>query len=537
MISPVRYRELRHKAMAARSFPSGLSGASLQEVLVIVLFLVLYYGTIMTLVREWSARDDYSHGFLVPFVSLYFVWAGRDRLERISVQPNIPGGILALLLGALLLLLGRAGGVVAVQQVSLLVMIPGIVLFLYGTRYLKELFLPLAYLVLMIPALMEIVFSKAHWPFQLFGAKLAALILSAFDIPVYHNAQYLELPNITLEVADVCSGVRYLLSIIAMAVPLAYIMLRTWRKRVLLVALAILIGILANPVRIALIGIWAYHGGEVVHGPLHIFQGLFVSFAGFAFLFFGAMALSERRGSATEPDRTSDEVSPLGKERSSAAWNMVIVVMLVLAMVLYFYRPLPVGLPVPLRQLPLTIGEWQGRDLDNGSAVSKLFDADHELNRSYTDPLGHELKLYVGYFEVQTQDRKLVRDTLKDLYGRSREVVLQGVRKNSTRINKTVMREGSHDLVAYYWYDLNGRIVADSRHAGIISAFDGLLKRRNNGAAVILSTTVQNGDGPATEKVEERMTAFVQQLLPVLSVLLPNTETCSGPASTSAFIQ
>jgi exosortase len=255
-------------------------------------FVFAYAKVMPLLVRTWS-RDDYSHGFLVPIIALYFIWVDRKRLGTLVIQPNIFWGLLLTLFGSFVLMLGNIGGVVIIQELSLIVIIPGLVLMLLGTRYLIALILPLTYLILMIPILDEVI-DKIHWPFQLFSAKMGSTLLKIFDIPFFLRSNYFELPHMTLEVAEACSGVRYLISIIAIGIPLAYFTQRGWRRKVTLVITAVIIGILANGVRVALVVLWAYYyGGNNIQGPFHIFQGLFVSIVGFIFLFISAWFLSK----------------------------------------------------------------------------------------------------------------------------------------------------------------------------------------------------------------------------------------------------
>jgi exosortase len=223
--------------------------------LLAAIFLIVYLETILLFVSTWLGRDDYSHGFLVPVISLYFVWHKRAGLRRLPIQPSVLSGLLVTLAGGLMLIMGKISGTAIVQQLSIIVVVPGLVLMLLGGNFLKALALPLSYLILMVPVL-DVVIDKIHWPFQLFSATIAASLLKIINIPVFQNANYLELPNITLEVANACSGVRYLISIMAIAIPLAFLTLREWRRRALLVLSAVVVGILANPIRITLAGIW-----------------------------------------------------------------------------------------------------------------------------------------------------------------------------------------------------------------------------------------------------------------------------------------
>jgi exosortase/archaeosortase family protein len=98
----------------------------------------------------------------------------------------------------------------------------------------------------------------------------------------------------TLEVAEECSGVRYLISIIAIGIPLAYFTQRNWWRKIGLVITSVIIGILSNGVRVAFVVLCAYYYGKNnIQGPFHMFQGLFVSIVGFIFLFISAWLLSK----------------------------------------------------------------------------------------------------------------------------------------------------------------------------------------------------------------------------------------------------
>jgi exosortase len=274
-------------------------------------FVFAYSRVTPLLVRTWS-RDDYSHGVLVPLIALYFVWADRKRLRNLPIQPNIPGGLILTLTGSLMLMMGNIGGVVIFQELSLIIIIPGLILTLLGTRYLIALALPLAYLILMVPILDEVI-DKIHWPFQLFSAKMGSTLLKIFDIPFFLRSNYFELPHMMLEVAEECSGVRYLISIIAIGIPLAYFTQRGWWRKVALVITAVIIGILSNGVRVAFVVLCAYYYGKNnIQGPLHMFQGLFVSIVGFIFLFISAWILPKIPFSKAERLRKRGEGIPEG---------------------------------------------------------------------------------------------------------------------------------------------------------------------------------------------------------------------------------
>ena len=273
-------------------------------------------------------RSDYAHGFLVPFVSLYFIWVKREKLKAIPIKPNIIGGVALTAIGILLLLMGKVSSVLMIELFSIIVIIPGLVWLLFGTEYLKALALPLGYLILMVPIL-DLFLMSVTWPFQLFSASMSAHIFEFFNLPIYRYEQFIEFPNITIEVAKECSGLHFLVSIIAIGIPLAIFTLREWWLRIILVLSSVIIGIFANGIRVALIGFWTYRGGEGIHGPLHIFQGFFVSVIGFVFLFLLAWVLAKY--SSPEKQVHEKKAAPnaaltvFGERRFFRAWIIAIV--------------------------------------------------------------------------------------------------------------------------------------------------------------------------------------------------------------------
>lgn len=490
----------------------------LPAVTVLALFLLAYRDALQSLFRTWSGRDDYSHGFLIPLISLYFVWHERDKLSRVPVRPRIAPGLIVTIAAGTALLLGQLGGVVMVQQIAVLLAVPGLVLLLLGTKFLKALALPIAYLVFMVPPVFDPLIQKAHWPFQLFSAAAASQVMSLVNIPVFRHGTFLELPSTVLEVANECSGVRYLISITALGIPLAYFTQETWRRRGLLLLLGMLIGIIINPVRVTLIGVWAYQGGEVLHGPLHVFQGLFVSVAGFLLLFAVAWGLAKIPTPAPKGLRL--EAPPTGPSadgdavRGKPAWLVSLITLCVLGSLVLFYRPLPVPLQAPLASVPLRIGEWQGRDTGDGRKPFAIPNADHALNRVYTNAAGHAVRLQIAYFESQRQGKELVHYALDVLYAHAEKIILPAPVYDGVRINKVNLPSRTEELLVLYWYDLNGRIVADNYASKLFTSWDGLFRRRTNGAMVIVSSNVAQ---PADlNDLFQQDIEFVQKLLPLL---------------------
>lgn len=496
--------------------------AAARVLILAALFLLAFYGAVSSLVATWNGRDDYSHGFLVPLISLYFVWTDRQRLGSITIAPNMAGGLFLTLAGTLMNVAGGIGGVVLVQQISILVIIPGLVLLMLGTRFLKALALPLLYLILMVPVL-DPVIKRIQWPFQLLSAAAASNALTLLGIPVFNHAQYIEMPTITLEVADVCSGVRYLVSIIALTIPLAYFTQRGWKKKGLLFVFAVLIGIFTNILRVFLIGLWSYFGGTVVHGPMHLFQGLFVSVAGMILLFITAMALSRVQSAHAHmekpaPDREEDR-PVFNASRFNIAYFIAIAMLLGQLGYLYTYTSRPVPVKRSLNALPMDIDGWKGMDISKMEVSFSPPGADSELARIYRNASGREVTLYVGYYESQRQDKEFIHDSMRKLYEDAGEIKFQTASMGLVSVNKTAIKNAGRDTTALFWYDVNGRILSSGYTAKFYTAAGGLLGRRTNGAIVITSAGAAN---PAdSEAALNDELDFTKKMLPLLQDHLP----------------
>lgn len=483
-------------------------------------FVFSCFAAIRALVETWSVQDVYSYGFFVPVMSLMWIWHEREKFSHLSIEPSLTGGTMVLLLGSLMLALGGVGRAAIVQELAIMVIIPGLVLTLLGKKILHAVSLPLAYLVLMVPVLNGLI-DRLHWPFQLFAAATAVKLLAFFNIPVLRTGQFIELPNITLEVANACSGVRFLVSTMVLCVPLAFITQKSRVQRSLLFFLAVVIGVCSNPLRVTLVAAWAYYGHGDIHGPSHLFQGYAVYVIGMALLFIGAWLLRKLPFSNTVPCRKSERARPAESSdpnKFNRAWLVSFLMLLCLGSYPLVFKSEPVELKASLQKLPVTIGEWNDAGTIPDAGSFSIPGADAEIARVYRNASGKEVQLYVAYFESQRQDKKLVYYKLQMLYESSEELTILKGAHPVARVNKTVLRDGLRDPLILSWYDLNGRIVASRYKAKLMTAFNGLVHRRSNGAVVIVSSpTVPGG----TEGAQRDAVSFVRDLLPVLDDLIP----------------
>lgn len=254
--------------------------------------LFLYRDVFQGLVSDWYNDPDYSHGFLVPFLSAYFIWERRDALTTERIAPSLVGaGVLCF--GLACLVIGLIGVELYVQRFSLIIVLAGLVLLILGWRYLWILLFPIGFLIFMIP-LPAIVVNTIAFPLQLFAAKTATFCLFSLGIPVLREGNLIILASTTLEVAEACSGLRSLLSLLALGTVYGYFSQDTVWKRWVLIVLSVPIAIVANAFRVSGTGILAhYFGVEAAEGFYHSFEGWIVFVVAFVLLFFCGMILAK----------------------------------------------------------------------------------------------------------------------------------------------------------------------------------------------------------------------------------------------------
>jgi exosortase len=265
--------------------------------------LWLYHDMFWSLVHQWASDENYSHGFFVAPLALYFAWERRDALARASVRPGFGGAVL-LLLSLLVWMAGLLGAELFLTRVSLVGVIAGLVWFVWGREYLRVLAFPIAFLLLMIP-LPAIIFNQIAFPLQLLASRVGETAIAAVGIPVLREGNVLQLPTRNLEVAEACSGIRSLVSLLMLAIVLGYFTERRTGRRALIACAAVPIAIIANAVRVAGTAIASeWISPAASEGFFHAFSGWLMFVAAFLALLGVQRAIRSAHGWQLRPRRT-----------------------------------------------------------------------------------------------------------------------------------------------------------------------------------------------------------------------------------------
>jgi exosortase len=271
------------------SSPLRVSVLVLKGAIIAGLLTLLYSKVAEGLASDWWSES--SHGLLVPPLVAYVIYLRRHHIMSVPARPS-GRGLCLLALGCLLLLFGQFASEFFVSRISLIAVLAGLVWTFWGSARLRALVLPLLLLITMIPVPL-LVYNAAALPLQLLASYVATNVAQLVGVAVFREGNVIHLAQISLGVAEACSGLRSLGSLIVMGLLVGFVECKHLRSRVLLVALAIPVAIGLNVVRVCGTAILADYNYQLAMGFYHTFSGWAIFIAGMA-LMFGASKLIYR---------------------------------------------------------------------------------------------------------------------------------------------------------------------------------------------------------------------------------------------------
>ena len=240
---------------------------------VLALAFLVYAPILYYMVLHWRAVEDYSHGFLIAPLAIFFAYERRHLLVRAQIRGSWLG-LIPLALGVLSLTIGRLGVELTSMRVGFVLTLIGLVLLLFGREVFKILSFPLLFLFLMVPLPQSLV-NVIAFPLQLIAAETAVAGLHLLGVPALLEGNIIHMANAELFVAEACSGLRSLMALITLGVVFAKFFRESMPERVIIVLSTIPIAIFVNALRVALTGVLTYNFGQkAATGFIHDFQGL-----------------------------------------------------------------------------------------------------------------------------------------------------------------------------------------------------------------------------------------------------------------------
>jgi EpsI family protein len=336
---------------------------------------------------------------------------------------------------------------------------------------------------------------------------------------VYRDGTFLELPHITIEVADSCSGLNQMISSIALGIPIAFTILNQWWKRVAIILFSMMLGLVMNWVRVVLIAIWNYASAkEVLHGPYGIYELPFIFLVGVFITLAVAMAMADKtdaRAKRGTEVAVSGTASAASADRNTAGASVLaLLVLSVTAIYLNTWKAEAVELHGGFSDFPMTIAGFQGKPIDGLEKPFYTGLAQNEFIAGYVNQAGETAKVYIGYFPSQNQQEELIDYRYNWLHDGAEPVELSAI-SPALSMKRNSVRTGDRTISVFFSYDINGRNIVDPKRAKLASVIDALLHRHNNGAIVIVIFDNESIDLSDSEQ------EFLTQVMLMASARLP----------------
>jgi exosortase D (VPLPA-CTERM-specific) len=483
---------------------------------------------------QWSV-EEFSHGYLIPFISAFLVWQRRDDLRRVEFKGSWLG-LVVVLCGLGLDLVGRLTALFFIQHVAMLIVLAGLVLALAGWRAFRILAAPIGVLVFMIP-LPIFLLNNLSSELQLISSRFGVWLMRLCGISVFLEGNVIDLGSYKLEVAEACSGLRYLLPLMTLAFLMACFYRAPWWKRIVLFLASIPITLLMNSLRIAAIGFMVDRWGPAMaEGLLHQVQGWMVFMLSIGVLLLVVMLLS-RLG----PDRTpwrerfslelpaAPPVNAPHRARSLPAPLLCAGALVAAFSLATLIMPAPNG-HVPPREsfasFPLQLGSWMGRREAIAPIYLDALKLDDYLMANYISAGSQPVNLYVAWYDNQVAGQATHSPKgclpgggwrIDDL----REAPIDGVRIDARplRVNRALIQYGDQRQLVYYWFQQRGRIVTSEYLVKWYLLVDALLRHRTDGALVRLIVPLSTSTSEADADRELR--SFIADIAPRLDRYVP----------------
>jgi len=492
-------------------------------IVALVLAIFTYWNGLAEAVFRWGNQEEYSHGFLIPLVSLYILWE-KQGLIKVSIGPPIWSGVFVILAAVTIFIVGEISALFILIQYSFVLLLLGLSLVTLGraTKYTAAPILLLLFAI-PLPYVIEVVLTAK---LQLISSWLGVNFIRLFHIPVFLEGNVIDLGVYQLQVVEACSGLRYLFPLMSLGFIAAYFYQAAFWKRALVFLATIPITIVMNSFRIGVIGVLVDKWGiSMAEGFLHDFEGWIIFMACAVILFaliWGLEKLTNKEGSlaavfgvvAVNSDMQQSAYSAQDSTHKPILTSIgILLLTLVLTQFLDKRTEIYPG-HVSFVNFPMTLDDWQGKhDKLDSQVVEKLGMTDYLLANYQVDNQT-PVNFYVAYYQSQ---RKGVspHSPRVCIPGGGWEINdLQRITAGGHPVNRVIIKKGEHRQLVYYWFQGHGRIVANEYINKWFLFIDSIFKNRTDGSLIRVVTSVAPQEKLAA--ADERLLSFMANAEPEL---------------------
>jgi exosortase D (VPLPA-CTERM-specific) len=511
-------------------------------VLMLWIFALLLLGytfksSLEIMVTTWINVEEYSHGFFIPVISIYFIWIRRRELTFIESFKDAWPGLTLVIMGLLLGFLGGVTTLKTVEQYAFIITLTGLFTVAFGWRGLRVGAIPLLFLIFMVP-FPSFILNNLSAKLQLISSWLGVEFIRACDIMVYLEGNVIDLGAYKLQVVDACSGLRYLFPLASLSFLCAYLFKGPFWQKALVFLSSIPLTIFMNSFRIGVIGILVDNWGTAMaEGFLHDFEGWVVFLLCMVLLFVEMWLFSRLSGRKVAfnelvlipSEWSGDTKQPNLEIKFNKSIVLLLLLMVASAIASNFIQEREDVIPArkAFLNFPLQMGNWQGRNDYLGQYyLDELKLTDYAIiNYAQPDSVTG-INFYSAYYQAQRRG-VAVHSPKGCMPGDGWQITDFGQRAfpditvdgNPLELNRAVIQKGDNKQLVYYWFQQRGRTLTNEYLVKWYLFYDALTMNRTDGALIRLVTSV--GDAEDIEKADQRLQAFMKKLVPELQGYIP----------------
>ncbi len=503
----------------------------------VLILLVLFADPIANLWYRWGKQEELSHSYFIPLISAWLVWTNRDVVKDSIGAPSWVG-LAIIVAGLLSLVLGRMTSIYLFQHLGLVTCIAGMVAAFGGLSLLRTTAAPVGFLFFAVPPPFWAI-TVLSWNFQLMSSVLGVAMLEMMNIPVFLSGNVIDLGDYKLQVAEACSGLRYLFPFVSIGVMAGYMYRGPFWHKLIIVLSTIPITILMNSFRIGATGaLVAAYGPEHAEGALHFFEGWVVFVFCLAALF-GVIAIlglfTKPKQSALDalatpelPRTTPTTAAPLIAGQPRGAVLMGLIAIVSVAFIGISKTVTVETLTIPERELfaktPSEFEGWRSTLRPLTAEVAETLGADDTIVVDLVSPEDEYINLYMAYLSAQRDGRSWhsPRQCIPGGGWKIEKHDIVRTRASDGRpfaYNRMIIANGSNRQLVYYWYDQRGRKMANEFVMKFYLLVDAVLRKRGDGAMVRVITPISNDTSEA--EADEKIQKFIGKLEGFLPKYIP----------------
>ncbi|OWJ77760.1 MULTISPECIES: VPLPA-CTERM-specific exosortase XrtD [Haematobacter] len=525
------------RSSLAAALPSVNAPGFMWFILLLAGSIPIFWIGFVSLAKAWST-PEYSHGPLIPLISLYLFLRELRQMPppAAEVRDRWPG-LLVILLGLVVALFGNLTRIPDIVTYAMIIWVGGVVLTVFGWERGKHHQLPVLHLIFMLP-LPQFLYWHLTIFLQGISSEIGVWFVRLAGVPVYLEGNVIDLGVYKLQVAEACSGLRYLFPILSFTYLFAILYRGPfWHKAVLMLS-AVPLTVLMNSFRIGVIGVLVNsYGIEHAEGFLHFFEGWVIFIACIGILFLMAMGLQRLTRNplplAEAIDLDTRGMAPLMGRILSIRPSKALAAGALLTLALSAGWALHGGPQAqqmdrePFALFPRQFGEWSGAASGLDPEIERVLAATDYMNAAYTAPGEKDyVHFFSAYYEKQTEGAGIHSPEVCLPVGgweiftfQPHEVSFPGTPYGTFTVNRAVIQKGLSKQLVYYWFEQRGKRMTNDYLAKASVVWDSLTRGRTDGALVRYVTPIGTNESEAD--ADARIQRLMAKSLNVLPRYIP----------------